>query len=271
MHGPSAREADSVLKLARRKYASVREITIGSGSWTIRDTGQGDATLVLLPGSLGTAEIFSHQIVGLSDRFRCIAVDYPDQPAAELARNFTRLLDQLRVRHATVLGASLAGYWIQYISEWGRIERIILASTFCDSSELGTHPLFDVQALRNQTGAEVKSAWMERLSAQPSSRLRDIQLVLLRDGQDGELLRKRLLAAATAAPAPLMPIEQTRIGIISCDDDPLLFEQTRRALLARYPAAHQLCLPSGGHYPHVTQFEFYNDFLDRVIYPAKAD
>jgi pimeloyl-ACP methyl ester carboxylesterase len=271
MNDQVGREASGILASARKRYSRVRDVKIEGASWKVRDTGFGDATIVLLPGSLGTAEIFSYQIVDLSDRFRCLAIDYPDKPAAELARDFIALLDHLGLDRTSVLGASLAGYWIQHIAEWDRIDRIILASTFCDSNELRHHPLFDIDALHRQSGEDVKQAWMERLRAQSANDLRDMQLVLLRDGQDGELLRKRLLAAATASPAPPIPIEQERIGIVACDDDPLLFEGTRRALLERYGKASRLCLPTGGHYPHVAQFKYYNDFLDRLLSPIRAN
>jgi hypothetical protein len=54
------------------------------------------------------------------------------------------------------------------------------------------------------------------MSARVSSglcRLRDVQIELLRYGQTGESLRGRLLAAATAPLAPLMPLDSFPIAI----------------------------------------------------------
>lgn len=254
-----------ILTEAARRFKRVSEVRIRGAWWRVRDTGGGGLPLVLLPGSLGTAEIFSYQIVGLSDRYRCLAVDYPDRPSPDLARDLVELLVELDVARASILGASLAGYWLQFIQDWSRIDRLVLASTFCDSEELRHHPLFDIERLQLQSGHHVKTEWLRRLDAQPRSLLRDIQIGLLRDGQDGEQLRKRLLAAATAKPAPTIEIEEERIGLIGCEDDPLLFPRTRGLLFNRYSKAQRLCLSIGGHYPHVTQFERYNGFLTRML------
>ena len=261
----SATKPPNVLVRARERYRVIRQFTIGGSLWRSFDTGGDKGVLILLPGSLGTAEIFCRQATELSDAYRCIAIDYPDLPPVRLAGAFMALLEEMEIGQATVLGASLAGYWLQYVPAFDRIERVVLANTFADSKELALHPLFNIERLKSSSGESVKGEWLARLGLQPSGELRDLQLVLLRDGQEGEVLRKRLLAAACALPSPTMVIEQRRIAIVACDDDPLLYARTRRGLFERYPSASHLYLPRGGHYPHVTQFAKYNQFLRRFM------
>ena len=54
----------------------------------------------------------------------------------------------------------------------------------------------------------LKVEWLARLEAREPDHLRDVQIELLRYGQTGESLRGRLLAAATAPLAPLMPLDR---------------------------------------------------------------
>lgn len=258
------------LLAARLRYGSPRDITLGGATWRVYDTGGNGPNIILLPGSLGTAEIFCHQIVEFSATHRCIAIDYPNLAPEALARAFVQLLNELKISQATVLGASLAGYWLQLLPTFEKVEGLVLASTFADSDELAHHPLFNIETLKTSSGPDVKAEWMGRLPTQPRTELRDLQILLLRDGQEGELLRDRLIYAGSASPAPMVGLDDRRIAIIACRDDPLLFEQTRSRLLERYPAAARLYLETGGHYPHVTQFIAYNEFL-RIFLAQASD
>ncbi len=231
----------------------------------MRDTGGDGDVLILLPGSLGNADIFCHQMLGLPPQVRCVAVDYPDAPDTTLADGLAGLLDVLELERASLLGSSLAGYWLQTfgVCHPGRVAAMILANTFCDSSELREHPLFSIPMLRAVAGDALKSEWLGRLEARGPDELRDIQIQLLRDGQAGEALR--LLAAAAAAPAPTMPHGRFPIAVLDCEDDPILSARTRAAVADLYPAARRLTVPTGGHYPHVTQAATYNRFVGSVL------
>ena len=172
-------------------------------------------------------------------------------------------MDHLSIGRPDILGASLGGSWLQTFGARhpDRVGTVILANTFADSDELASHPLFLAPVLRAATGAAIKAQWLERLEARPADELRDVQIDLLRAGQDGDLLKARLLAAGTAPPSPVLPQPAARIAIIDCADDPLLPARTRQAVVARYPGARHLALQTGGHYPQVTQAERYNAFL----------
>jgi len=237
------------------------------GNWRLRDTGGSGAALILLPGSLGNADIFYHQMLALAPRLRCIAADYPDAPASILADGLASLMEALGLDRACLLGSSLAGYWLQTFGARhpGRVAAMVLASTFCNAEELRGHPLFSIPMLSSVPGEALKAEWLARLEARAPEELRDVQLALLRNGQAGESLRQRLLAAASAVPAPLMPGGQFPIAVLDCADDPILTARTRDAVAARYPSARRLTLPIGGHYPYVTQAREYNGFVESVV------
>lgn len=244
-----------------------RTIRAGGFDWRIRDTGGALAPLLLMPGGLGNADIFYHQMLELAPEIRCITVDYPDADHAATADGLAALLDALQLERASVLGSSLAGYWLQYfgVRHAERVDVMILANSFCGAHELRQHPLFAVPMLRGINGDALKAEWLVRLGEREPDELRDVQIALLQEGQEGELLRRRLLAAATASSAPLIERGQFPLYILDCMDDPLLPARTRDALAQRYPDAICLSLPQGGHYPAITQYEAYNRFLRSAV------
>lgn len=261
-----APDALAGMETVRTRFAA-RTVAVAGKSWLVRDTGGSGAALILLPGSLGSADIFYRQMLDLAPRFRCVAVDYPDAPADVLADGLAGLLDGLALGRACLLGSSLAGYWLQVFGarHSARVAAMVLANTFCDASELRRHPLFSIPVLESVPGEVLKAEWLARLEARAPEELRDVQIELLRDGQAGESLRLRLLAAASALPAPVMPAGRFAIGVLDCADDPILTARTRDAVAARYPTARRLTLPTGGHYPHVTRAKEYNRFIEDVI------
>lgn len=235
--------------------------------WRIRDSGGPGHPLFLMPGGLGNADIFYNQMLDLTPAIRCIAVDYPDTDHESVADGLAALMDLLGLQSANMLGSSLGGYWLQFfgVRYPERVSAMMLANSFSHSCELRMHPLFSEPVLRDIDGEALKSEWLARLEARDADELREVQIALLREGQTGDLLRRRLLAAATAPDAPVIPHGQFPIFLLDCEDDPLLPANTRNALVERYPAARHVRLPSGGHYPSVTQTDLYNDFISDAV------
>lgn len=244
-----------------------RTVRLNGLDWRLRDSGGDGPVLVLLPGGLGNADIFYRQLLGLAPRLRCIAVDYPEADPATTADGLADLLDLLGLDRASLLGSSLAGYWLQWFGarHADRVDALILANSFCRSDELCQHPFFSVPMLEAINGAELKADWLARLEARAPDELRDVQLAILREGQDGERLRRRLLAAATAVPAPVIGRGLFPLFLLDCEDDPLLGVATRDELAQRYPGAIRLTLSIGGHYPSITQAKAYDRFICSAV------
>jgi hypothetical protein len=53
-----------------------RIVRVGDLEWRLRDTVEGRACLIMLPGNLGNADIFYLQLLHLASRARYIAIDY---------------------------------------------------------------------------------------------------------------------------------------------------------------------------------------------------
>jgi hypothetical protein len=62
--------------------------------------------LIMLPESLGNADIFYLQLLHLASRARCIAIDYPESPTAALADGLAALIDVFNIGRAKRSAAS---------------------------------------------------------------------------------------------------------------------------------------------------------------------
>lgn len=250
----------------QRRYPD-KMVRVDGLDWRIRDAKGNGPPLLMMPGGLGNADIFYNQMLALAPGIRCILVDYPEADVEAIADGLPKLLDTLGFERASLLGSSLAGYWLQIAGFRypERIDTLLIANSFCDSVELHQHPLFSVPMLYAIGDDDLKDEWLARLKAREQDELRDVQIALLGQGQSSKCLRQRLLAAAIAAPAPVMQRGMFPLFLLDCADDPLLPAPTRNALSKRYPDAVHLTLPVGGHYPSVTQAAAYNRFICSAI------
>src|ERR1700761_9674748 len=86
---------------------AIRVAHVGATAWPYIDTGGSGPALCILPGSVGTCEMFFKQIAALAPAIRVIAVSYPADPdPARLADGLVGLMDHLGLKTANVLGSS---------------------------------------------------------------------------------------------------------------------------------------------------------------------
>ncbi len=124
----------------------IRVMRINELDWRYIDTGGSGPALIMLPGSVGTCEMFFKQIGSLSGAIRIIAVSYPAQPDPTLlADGLAALMTTLGLARASVLGSSFGGYWAQFVAlrHPARVETLFLGNIFITPDELFTNPLFD--------------------------------------------------------------------------------------------------------------------------------
>lgn len=220
--------------------------------WRLRDTGGSGVPLLLLPGSLGTADVFVRQLLDPPGGARVIAVDYPaGANPVPLAAGLWSLLDTLGIGRAHVLGSSFAAFWLQHAAflEPNRLGTLFLCCGFVDGSAVAGNPLFDLSALQSMDGETLKAQWVGRLAVAQPTPLSSLQSLLLAE-QPGETLRSRLLGAAEAMAALPVPAV-VRTVLLEGSDDPLIPQPARAALRAHIAHAETLVIESGGHYPHV--------------------
>jgi len=244
--------------------SSIVHVTIGDTVWPCIDTKADGPALVMLPGSVGTCEMFFKQIAALGGDLRLISISYPAEPdPARLADGLAALLDRMGIQRASVLGSSFGGYWAQFFAlrHGDRVDTLFLGNTFVTPGELFLNPLFAPDFVKSRDAAALQAVWRSRVEQAPASELRDIQLAMLAGRQSAENLKARFIGVVNATPCPPLPVPDSRVIVIDCADDPIIPPASREAVCARYPRAKHHSLEFGGHYPHILNPQGYNRII----------
>ena len=101
-------------------------------TWRYRASGDGEHTLVALPGALGGAGAYFVLMTELESRHRVLAIDIPDTASIrEVTDGILDILNREGVERASFLGASFGGLLVQAFakSHPERVARLILAQT----------------------------------------------------------------------------------------------------------------------------------------------
>ena len=124
------------LETFRRRFRE-RRVRAGGQSWRVieRKGRRGAPVLVMLPGTLGTAEIFWNQIAALGGKARIVSVTYPAVGnILKLADGLAALYDKLGIEKASVIGSSLGGYLGQWFAARHpeRVETLYIGNSLTD-------------------------------------------------------------------------------------------------------------------------------------------
>ena len=215
----------------------------------------------MLPGSVGTCEMFYKQIAALGRRLRIVSVSYPAlSDPARLADGLSGLMDHLGLARASILGSSFGGYWAQFFAlrHPGRLDHLFLGNIFLSPDELFANPLFDPAFIAATSAADLQATWRSRVEQAPDSELKAIQLAMLSGRQSADNLKSRFEGVAAATPCPALSIPRERITVIDCEDDPIIPPRSRQAVRDHYAGAHLHTLKTGGHYPHILNPQAYD-------------
>lgn len=249
-----------------------RRVVLNGRDWGVIDSGGEGAALMLIPGTLGRADVFWNQIRALSGRMRVIAISYPDSGGiADWASDIAALLDRLGIVRAAVLGSSLGGYLAQYFAAENptRISKLIAANTL--HSVIGLNQMkpysldlmkAPIEDLRAGFGVGL-GAWAE---AHPDQA--DLVDLLLAEAGGRILepeLRARLMALKGGPELPVVALNATNIVTIETDDDPLIPPDMRVAVRARLTPSVAYRFTSGGHFPYVARPAEYTALLEQVM------
>jgi maspardin len=248
---------------------SIRVARVDGVEWPYIDSKARAPVLLMLPGSVGTCEMFFKQLAGLGRELRIISVSYPAEPDPErLADGLARFVDGLGLERASILGSSFAGYWVQFFAlrHPHRVESLFLGNAFIVPNELFSNPLFAPDFVLGTPAPELQRFWYQRVQAAPESELKNIQLAMLAGRQSAENLKARFVGMVNARRCPDLPIPTSHIVVIDCEDDPIIPPRTRAAVAKQYPGAEVHRLSFGGHYPHILNPDGYNRILhDRLL------
>lgn len=260
------------LQRARDAFAALHpeaRIDLNGRDWGVIDMGGAGPALLLIPGTLGRADIFWQQMAALGDRMRIVAVSYPAAGGvAEWTDDMALLLDRLGIASAGVLGSSLGGYLAQYMAARHpeRIAQLFAANTLHSVDGLAARPPYSneldagpIETLRAGFGDALR-AWG---AAHPEQG--DLVALLLAES-DGRILepelRTRLKAIKHGPELPPLPEAlRARCVTIEADDDPLVPASMRDAVRARLKPARSYRFQWGGHFPYVVRPDLYTAIL----------
>jgi maspardin len=261
-----------------RKQHPEESVVLQGAHWGVIDSApqarpNRRRALLLLPGTMGTAEIFWQQMRALSRHLRVIALTYPAVADVErYADGAVQILRQRGIRKASVLGSSLGGYTAQILAlrHPALVETLFIGNSLCNphSSWRPKHP--PLEEMEAMAARELKEARMARVADWPESDagLKLAKQVIGMQGRDmisARHLKARVLALIKAGNVPPLRIPHQRIAIIECKDDPVIAPPIRKEVRDRYPGATVHSLPSGGHFPYISRAAAYTAILRRHL------
>ena len=243
---------------------SWQSLMVDGHEWRWLDTGAPGAATVLLPGSVGDAAMFVRTLLSLGERQRLIAVTYPALPdPVQLADGLAAVVKHLGLPPGRVVSSSFSAYWLQFygLRHPQNVTSLVLGNGFVDGTDLAANPMFDRQFVETISAQDLHTEWLTRVRATPTAPLQQLQEVMLAERQSPINLQARFLGVVRSQVCPPLPLPDSAITVLDCDDDPLIPPQVRERLRRQYPGARHVSLATGGHYPHVLNPQAYEDLL----------
>lgn len=249
-----------------------QRVSLNGREWGLIDLDGSGPALLLIPGTLGRADIFWQQMAALKGRVRILSVSYPDSGGVEeWAGDLIALISDRDIEKVTVLGSSLGGYLAQYIAAVhpDRVERLIAANTLYDTAPAKRNPpyssdldLAPIEELRNGFGRGL-GAWADSHPEQA-----ELVELLLQEvgGRIPELeLRNRLKGIKNAPVLPASKLSPANTVTIEVADDPLIPQFMRDEVRAVLTPAVSYHFESGGHFPYLARPELYTAILEEQL------
>lgn len=249
-----------------------QRVSLNGREWGLIDLDGSGPALLLIPGTLGRADIFWQQMAALKGRVRILSVSYPDSGGVEeWAGDLIALISDRDIEKITVLGSSLGGYLAQYIAAVhpDRVERLIAANTLYDTAPAKRNPpyssdldLAPIEELRNGFGRGL-GAWADSHPEQA-----ELVELLLQEvgGRIPELeLRNRLKGIKNAPVLPASKVSPANTVTIEAADDPLIPQFMRDEVRAVLTPAVSYHFESGGHFPYLARPELYTAILEEQL------
>jgi len=256
------------LEILRAQYP-IQFIPVHGNIWQVRDTASHEMAsdappLVMLPGALGTGDVFHHLMTGLGGSQRLISVSFPPlADTGDLADSLTQLMDAMALSMIDLLGTSLGGYVAQIVAlrSRPRIRKLILANTFYDPGlQQARWPSVDQYGQLSPD--EILSAARLQLENGPTptlahAKLKQLMLELVGAEQGGDHVKAMRLAVLTAKPLEKVSFDAADLSLIDDEYDPVIAAETRMQMRHRYADSRLFKIADGGHFPAILQPQAY--------------
>ena len=249
-----------------------QRLEVNGRSWGAISLGNSGPALVLLPGTLGRADIFWNQMDALQNQARILALSYPETGGVtEWTQDICVLMQSYSMASATVLGSSLGGYVAQYLAATHPeiVDNLIAANTLPSIEVLASTPPYntDIDAL---PGADLMAGFRKGLVdwAVEEPHRADLVDLLLAEvaGRIPEAeLRTRLKALQGAPELPAQKLPKKHIFTVESQDDRLIPPPVRAALRQHLDPQRSVSFEHGSHFPFVTEPQSYTQMIREIL------
>ncbi|NOX74799.1 MAG: alpha/beta hydrolase [Alphaproteobacteria bacterium] len=249
-----------------------RRMALNSRDWGVIRAGNTGPPLVLIPGTLGRADIFWQQIAVLESRARVLAVSYPARGSlADWANDIVAMIKAEGFEGATVLGSSLGGYLAQFLAakDAGVIKAVIAANTLPSVKGLDQVPPYKLD-LANTPIEDLRAGFTMGLKTwitpdNPYCALAELLLLEVEGRIPEAELRQRLQVLKTAPELPEPALSGENLYTIESGDDHLIPPDWQSAVRARLQPRRAFRFKTGSHFPYVTRPAEYTALLEQVL------
>jgi pimeloyl-ACP methyl ester carboxylesterase len=254
----------------------------GPVRWEYIVSGQGEQTLLILPGALGTAETSFEYILAFEPAYRVVSVSYPSAitSVAPLVRGLLDILDAESVARAHVIGGSYSGFIAQSLVRQhpGRVRSLILSDAGIPQPEriAKTKALLLAASVRPWSAMRAMLRLANRLALRdgtPQHRFWRSYFDAVLDSISPEEVIARLTVTIdfdrgqAFSPSDLDGWDGA-VMIVDADGDRLFNAAERAAVRDLYPAARHHTFRDGGHSGTLDNAQeyiaLYRDFLERL-------
>ena len=249
-----------------------RHERVNGRDWGTIAIGHSGPALVLIPGTLGRADIFWQQMQALEGQARILALSYPAEGGVtDWAEDVMALCAAHGLARPVILGSSLGGYLAQYVTARhpDRVAGLVAANTLPSARGLDRVPPYAFDLL-NTPIETLRAGFTDGLrrwtkGGHPYCELAGLLLAEV-DGRIPEAeLRARLQALKTAPDLPAQTVPRDRVFTIESDDDHLIAPPVRAALRTALSPARAYCFEMASHFPYVTRPDSYTAILREVL------
>ncbi len=245
---------------------------IDGRKWGVIKAGISGPALLLIPGTLGRADIFWQQIEGLATRAQVLSVTYPaTHDLAEWAEDIAHILDRESVERTTILGSSLGGYLAQYFAAKypERIDGLIAANTLSSAEDLAQKPPYSSD-IANVPIDQLRAGFLTGLKAraQPAPAYQSLTEMLIAEVEGlipEDNLKARLMALKYAPAIPPVKIAREKIVVIESADDPLIIPVVQEGVRSFLSPSMIFRFKQGGHFPYVVRPNAYLSILEECL------
>lgn len=262
-------ETTSSMRGFRERYP-LQTLEVQGVEWEYLALGEASETILFLHGMTGAYDIWWQQMEALQHSYRVISLTYPAVDSLEqMEWAVMAILEVEGVDRVHVVGSSLGGYFAQFLvaRHPERIESAVFANTF---------PPNDLIAEENRTvGALLPylPEWLVmnvlrgsmRDSVYPASGYSELVLAFGLEQTHRRMTRAQVLGRYRCVVEGFEAPDTDALGIpvliIEADNDPLVERTLREQLKTTYPSARVRTLPGGGHFPYLSEAEYYTGLL----------